>query len=263
MRQPSRRAKAQFATNVNALPRCSVPVGDGANRVTRDVEEAIATTRYRTAMTSVAAPSRSNNSPRPRLAVALSGGGTTLVNLHQRIASGSFDAEIVCVIASNDRCKGIERAERIGLPVRVLPRKTFADKHAFSEAIFAACRSAEADLLVLAGFLSLLVIPDAFANRVLNIHPSLLPKFGGKGMHGHHVHEAVIDAKETESGCTVHLADNTYDTGPVLLQRACPVLPDDTADRLGQRVFALECDAYPRAIADHWQRLQPDDRASP
>lgn len=195
----------------------------------------------------------------PRLAVALSGGGTTLLNLHDRIQQGTFDAEIACVIASNDHCNGIERAKDRGLPVHVLPRKTFADKHAFSNAVFDACRDADADLLALAGFLSLLVIPDDFESRVLNIHPSLLPKFGGKGMHGHHVHQAVIDANETTSGCTVHLADNTYDTGPVVLQKTCPVLPDDTADALAARVFELECDAYPEAIERAWARLNRAD----
>lgn len=192
---------------------------------------------------------------RPRLAVALSGGGTTLLNLHQQIQAGAFDAELACVIASNDHCKGIERAQAIDLPIQVLPRKTFADKHAFSDAVFQACREAGADLLILAGFLSLLVIPDDFENRVLNIHPALLPKFGGKGMYGHHVHEAVLADRETESGCTVHLSDNTYDTGPVLLQKTCPVRPDDTADALAQRIFELECQAYPQAIADYWHRL--------
>lgn len=194
----------------------------------------------------------------PRLAVALSGGGTTLLNLHDRIKAGTLDAEIACIIASNDHCKGIERASDRDLPVKVLPRKTYPDKHAFSDAVFAACRDAKSDLLILAGFLSLLVIPNDFANRVLNIHPSVLPKFGGKGMHGTHVHQAVLDAGENTTGCTVHLADNTYDTGPILLQKTCPVLPEDTADTLANRVFELECDAYPQAITEHWQRIQND-----
>ena len=194
----------------------------------------------------------------PRLAVALSGGGTTLLNLDDRIKAGTFSAEIACVIASNDHCKGIKRAKDRGFPVHVLPRKTYPDKHAFSDAVFAACRDAKADLLILAGFLSLLVIPEDYENRVLNIHPSLLPKFGGKGMHGHHVHEAVLSANETTSGCTVHLADNTYDTGPTLLQKTCPVLKGDTPDTLAARVFGLECDAYPQAITEHWQRIQND-----
>lgn len=206
-------------------------------------------TRYRTAM--------ANDAPHsPRLAVALSGGGTTLINLFDRIDSGALQAEIACVIASNSRCKGIERAQQRDLSVHVLPRKSYPDKHAFSDAVFDVCRDSQADLLCLAGFLSLLVIPDDYANRVLNIHPALLPKFGGKGMHGQHVHQAVLDAGETTSGCTVHLADNTYDTGPILLQQSCPVLPDDTPHSLAARVFELECDAYPQAIHEHWQHLQ-------
>ena len=195
---------------------------------------------------------------KPRLAIALSGGGTTLLNLHDRIKTGTFDAEIACVIASNTHCKGIQRAKGRGFTVHVLPRKTYPDKHAFSDDVFGACRDADADLLILAGFLSLLVIPDDYTGRVLNIHPALLPKFGGKGMYGRHVHEAVLAAGETTSGCTVHFSDNTYDTGPVLLQKTCPVLPDDTADTLADRVFALECDAYPQAITEHWQCIQND-----
>lgn len=190
-----------------------------------------------------------------RIAVALSGGGTTLLNLDERIRSGVLNAEIACVITSNNTCKGIERAKVRGMPVEVHPRKSFADKHAFSNAVFKACREAQADLVVLAGFLSLLVIPDDFEGRVLNIHPSLLPKFGGKGMHGHHVHEAVIAAGEAESGCTVHFADNTYDTGPVVLQKSCPVEPGDTPDSLAARVFELECQAYPEAIQQVWANL--------
>ncbi|MEM9348226.1 MAG: phosphoribosylglycinamide formyltransferase [Planctomycetota bacterium] len=204
----------------------------------------------------MAQPGSDTDAPRkPRLAIALSGGGTTMMNLCDCIEGGSLNAEIVCVIASNTTCKGIERAQQRGLSVQVLRRKDYSGKHAFSDELFQACRDRRADLLCLAGFLSLLVIPDDFAGRVLNIHPSLLPKFGGKGMHGHHVHQAVIDAGETESGCTVHLADNTYDTGPILLQKTCPVLPDDTADTLAGRVFELECDAYPQAITEHWQRF--------
>jgi len=192
----------------------------------------------------------------PRLAVLLSGGGTTLLNLHDRINAGSLHAQIACVVTSNNTCKGIERAKAIGLPVHVLARKQYPDKHAFSDAVFKACRDAQADLICLAGFLSLLVIPDDYEGRVLNIHPALLPKFGGQGMYGHHVHEAVLAANETTTGCTVHYSDNTYDTGPIILQKSCPVLPNDTADTLCQRVFELECDAYPQAITKVWQQLQ-------
>lgn len=229
-----------------------MPVGDGARRVVRVVGLKSLTSRYRTAMSSTSDPSHTT----PRLAVPLSGGGTTLQNLCEHIEAGQLDAKVVCVIASNHTCYGIERARSLGLPVHVLPRKDFADKHRFSASLFDRCREAKADLVCLAGFLSLLVIPDDYAGRVLNIHPSLLPKFGGKGMHGRHVHQAVIDAGETISGCTVHLADNTYDTGPTILQRTCPVEPDDTAETLADRVSDLEREAYPAAIASVWQDLQ-------
>ena len=203
--------------------------------------------RYRKPM-----PQEAPNMPRPvRLAVLISGGGTTMLNLADRIADGSLNAKIVLVLASNDAAAaiGIERARDRGLPAATLLRRDYADPAAYSAAVFGEVAESGADLVCLAGFLSLLVIPDDYAGRVLNIHPSLLPKFGGQGMHGRHVHEAVLAAGETESGCTVHLADNTYDTGPILLQRTCPVLPDDTPDTLAARVFALECEAYPEAVA--------------
>ena len=188
--------------------------------------------------------------PPLRLAVLISGGGTTLLNLCDRIDDGSLNAEVRRVVASNTgpAAVGRERARARGLDVRTLPRKAYADAASYSEAVFAAVRAADAELVCLAGFLSLLVIPDDFAGRVLNIHPSLLPKFGGKGMHGRHVHAAVLAAGETESGCTVHVADNTYDTGPVVLQERCAVRPGDTPDTLAARVFGCECVAYPAAV---------------
>jgi folate-dependent phosphoribosylglycinamide formyltransferase PurN len=100
----------------------------------------------------------------------------------------------------------------------------------------------------MAGFLQLLRIPDDFAGRVLNIHPALLPAFGGQGMYGRRVHKAVLAAGVKESGCTVHVADNEYDHGPIVLQRTVEVRPDDTPEALADRVFAAECEAYPEAI---------------
>jgi phosphoribosylglycinamide formyltransferase-1 len=114
--------------------------------------------------------------------------------------------------------------------------------------VFELCDEAGADLVVLAGWLSLLILPDRYRGRVLNIHPSLLPSFGGKGMYGHKVHQAVIDYGCKVSGCTVHFVDDTYDTGPIVLQRACAVLAADTADALAARVFEEEKVAYPEAI---------------
>jgi folate-dependent phosphoribosylglycinamide formyltransferase PurN len=130
----------------------------------------------------------------------------------------------------------------------VLPRAGRAVE-AWSDEIFAACRAARADLVVMAGFLHLVRIPADFAGRVVNIHPSLLPAFGGQGFHGMHVHRAVIERGCTVSGCTVHLVDDEYDHGRILLQKAVPVLPDDTPESLAARVFAAECHALPEAIA--------------
>jgi phosphoribosylglycinamide formyltransferase-1 len=182
------------------------------------------------------------------IAVLLSGGGTTLQNLIDRIGDGSLPARIVQVIASKPGIMGIERARNAGLPVEVIQHKAFSSTAAFSAAIFASCRLAGAELVCMAGFLQLIQIPDDFKQRVLNIHPALLPAFGGKGMYGHHVHEAVLRSGARVSGCTVHFADNEFDHGPVVLQRTAPVLDDDTPDTLAARVFEQECIAYPEAI---------------
>jgi formyltetrahydrofolate-dependent phosphoribosylglycinamide formyltransferase len=183
-----------------------------------------------------------------RLAVLISGGGTTLQNFIDRIADGRMQAEIVRVISSNPRAFGIERARAAGLPVQVIRREDFESVEAFSDAIFSGCRDAEAQLVTLGGFLKLLRIPADFAGRVMNIHPALLPAFGGKGMFGHHVHQAVLESGARVSGCTVHFVDNQYDHGPIILQRTVPVLDDDTPETLAARVFEQECEAYPEAI---------------
>ena len=187
--------------------------------------------------------------PEPiRLAVLLSGGGTTLQNLIDRIADGRLVARIVCVVSSRADAGGVERGNRAGIPTFVVERRACSSRLEFSERILGHCRDAGADLVCMAGFLQLLHIPDDFAGRVLNIHPSLLPAFGGKGYHGLHVHQAVLDAGERVTGCTVHVADNEYDRGTILVQRTCPVVEGDTPEKLQARVFAEECEAYPEAI---------------
>jgi phosphoribosylglycinamide formyltransferase-1 len=183
---------------------------------------------------------------RPRLCVLISAGGTTLQNLIDRTADGRLDAEIVGVVSSDPAAFGVTRAERAGLPVRVVERKP-ADT--FSARVFEAVRDFTPNLVILAGWLHLLVIPPDLRLKVLNIHPSLLPAFGGKGMYGHRVHEAVLAYGAKVSGCTVHFADDTYDTGPVVVQQAVPVLDGDDADTLAARVHTAECEAYPAAIA--------------
>lgn len=183
-----------------------------------------------------------------RLAVLISGGGTTMVNLAQKIRLGQLRAQIVTVISSNAQALGLQRAAEHGLPSVVIGRRESSDTGTFSKAVFEQIRQSGAELVCLAGFLSLLEIPDDFVGRVINIHPALLPAFGGEGMYGRHVHEAVLAAGCKVSGCTVHLCDQAYDTGPIVVQRACAVLEDDSPETLAKRVFEEECLAYPEAV---------------
>jgi phosphoribosylglycinamide formyltransferase-1 len=180
-----------------------------------------------------------------RLAVCISGGGSTLANLSKKIDEGVLgDARIVLVVSDRPGVKGLEIAAAHGIRTLVVPRK---DQH-MSRSIFEAIRAAETDLVVLGGFLSLLFVPDDYENRVINIHPALIPAFCGRGYYGRAVHQAAIESGVKFSGCTVHFADRSYDTGPIILQRVVPVQDDDTADSLAARVFEVECEALPEAI---------------
>lgn len=183
-----------------------------------------------------------------RLCILISGAGRSLANLHEEIEAGRLDAQIVLVISSRHSVRGLEIAKERGIPSCVVARESYKSVSTFSRALWKRIRAVNPDLVCMAGFLSLIEIPDAYLGRVLNIHPALLPKFGGKGMYGLHVHEAVIAAGETKSGCTVHIADQEYDHGPPLVQLECPVHVDDTPRSLAERVFAQERIAYPEAI---------------
>lgn len=186
--------------------------------------------------------------PSIRLAVLLSGGGTTLQNLFDHIADHRLPAQVLLVISSRIDAFGLFRAEQAGVPTAVVEAKDYASREAFSRHIFDLCRGAGAELVCLAGFLQLIHIADDFQGRVMNIHPALIPAFCGKGYYGERVHEAALAYGVKISGCTVHFADNQYDHGPIILQRPVPVLDDDTPETLAARVFAEECEAYPEAI---------------
>jgi formyltetrahydrofolate-dependent phosphoribosylglycinamide formyltransferase len=183
-----------------------------------------------------------------RLAVLISGGGTTLQNLIERIAAASLRAEIAVVVSSSARAAGLRHAQKAQIPAHVAQRKSFPGVAEFSTAIFDHCRDAKVDLVVMAGWLKLVEIPPDFNGRVVNIHPALVPLFCGKGMYGPRVHEAVLAAGMKLSGCTVHFVDNQYDHGPIIAQRAVPVLDSDTSTSLAARVFAAECELYPQVI---------------
>ncbi|HYG77944.1 MAG TPA: phosphoribosylglycinamide formyltransferase [Planctomycetota bacterium] len=193
--------------------------------------------------------------PKLRLAVLLSGSGTTLENLFEQQAAGRLSTEIVVVVSSRADAFGLERARRRDVPAVVIEKKKYKDAHAFSSRIFEAIAPYKPDLVVLAGFMSLLKIPEAYKNKVINVHPALLPAFGGKGFYGHHVHEAVLKHGCKITGCTVHYVDDQYDQGPIIAQKAVPVLPDDTPDTLAARVQAAEREIYPEAIQQIVQKF--------
>ena len=184
------------------------------------------------------------------LAVLLSGTGRTLDHLLRVIAAGELDAWVGVVVSSAPQVRGLAVAETAGLPHRTLQRGNFASDASYSEAIYAALAPYRPDLILLAGFLRRLVVPPKLAGRILNIHPALLPETpaAGRGYYGERVHAAVLASGATESGATVHVVDGGYDTGPVVLRATVPVLPDDTPETLGARVFAAECELYPEAI---------------
>lgn len=172
------------------------------------------------------------------------GRGSNMAAIHEACRSGRLKAEVALVAAPSADAPALHRAREAGLAVRAIPYDTPDFGAALADA-FGGC-----DVLCLAGYLRL-VPPEvlrAFPDRVLNIHPALLPKFGGKGMYGLRVHQAVIEAGESESGCTVHLVNERYDEGRTLVQRRVPVLPGDTAETLAARVLEQEHLAYPEAI---------------
>jgi formyltetrahydrofolate-dependent phosphoribosylglycinamide formyltransferase len=185
---------------------------------------------------------------RLQVAVLLSGTGRTLENLLALRAAGELEIDIPIVISSRHGVRGLEVAEAAGIAAHVVSRREYPTPGQMSARVRELLAPHDIDLILLAGFLSQLEILPEWEGRMLNIHPSLLPLFGGRGLYGSRVHEAVLAAGVTETGCTVHLVNAEYDAGPIVLQRSIPVCDDDTPETLGARVFALECELYPEAI---------------
>ena len=191
----------------------------------------------------------SGQSNRPlRLGVLISGGGTTLKNLIDKSAAGEINVEFAVVISSNSDAAGLRFARDAGIEWQAIEQRKSSSTQAYSDCIFNIARERQVDLVVMAGFLKHVLIPSDFENRVMNIHPSLIPAYCGRGYYGHHVHEAVLKANEKITGCTVHFVDNEYDHGPIILQRQVEVQAQDTTETLAARVFSTECEAYPTAI---------------
>ncbi len=190
-----------------------------------------------------------------RLGVLVSGGGRTMVNLAHRVDDGTLPATVAVVISSRAGAPAVALAARHDFETRVAVRRDHESEAALHDAITSWLVEHEVGLVCLCGYVRWFRIDEPFVNRVMNIHPALLPNFGGKGMFGPIVHRAVLDSGEGVSGCTVHFVDNQYDHGPIILQRTCPVLPGDDEHSLAARVFEQECLAYPDAI-----RLFAEDR---
>lgn len=182
------------------------------------------------------------------LAVLLSGTGRTLQNLIDKIENGLLDAKIEVVVSSNAGAYGLQRAKKYGIPTVLVEKTKYKDVKGFSNEITTQLDKYNVDLVIMAGFNCLYRIPNKYMGRVMNIHPALIPSFSGKNYWGEKVHKAVIDSGVKVSGCTVHFADNTYDNGPIILQRVVPVVNGDTPESLAKRVFSEECQAYPEAI---------------
>lgn len=178
-----------------------------------------------------------------KISVLVSGGGTNLQAVMDSIEAGRIKgAELACIISGNPQAYALERGKKHGIKTVVIDKGQYPVMSERTAAIINVLKEEKTDLVVLAGYMSVLEpqLVQAFKDRIINIHPSLIPKYCGKGFYGHHVHEAVIAAGETESGATVHLVDEGVDTGPILIQRKVPVLEDDTAETLGARVLEVE-----------------------
>ena len=184
---------------------------------------------------------------RLRIAVLLSGSGTSLENLFEHIDRG-LPAEVVCVLASKKSAFGLERAARRDVPAIAVPRREHADVAAFNDALHDVLARYDPDLVCLLGFLSPFELRGRYEGRALNVHPALIPAFSGQGFYGHHVHEAVLAKGVKLTGATVHFVSEGYDEGPILLQGAVPVEDDDSVESLAARVQALERELVPEAI---------------
>jgi phosphoribosylglycinamide formyltransferase-1 len=186
------------------------------------------------------------------IAVLASGGGSNLQSIIDSTGKGILKgiAKVVLVVSNNSDSYALERAKNKNIKAVCLERKNFSGEESFNGAILKELQEEKTDIICLAGYLRIIgqEVVERYRSRILNIHPSLLPKFGGKGMYGHYVHEAVIRSGETKSGATVHLVDENYDTGKIIMQQEVKVLDCDVPDDVAKRVLAVEHKIYPEAI---------------
>lgn len=193
-----------------------------------------------------------------RLAVFISGRGTNLEAILNAINTGSLDAEVVLIASNNADAGGLRIAEDNDIPVIITDRNTFSDGTEFAEYILNALNNHQVELIVLAGYLRKMppAVVRVFHNRIVNIHPALLPKFGGKGMFGLNVHSAVIDAGEIETGVTIHYVNEIYDGGDIIAQRKISVMHNDTPETLAARVLQVEHKFYPEVLQQLVEKIR-------
>jgi len=186
------------------------------------------------------------------IAVFVSGGGTDLQSIIDAVQEGSLKVNISLVIGSKPGIYALERAKSAGIPVHVFCKNDYENLSTMYESVISLLKLSKIDYIVLAGYLSILSpnIINAFEGRIINVHPALLPKFGGKGYYGMHVHEAVIASGEKISGATIHYVDEGTDTGKIISQGIVPVFPDDTPETLQKRVLELEHKLLPQTLAE-------------
>lgn len=180
-----------------------------------------------------------------RIAIFASGSGSNAENIHQYFATNN-EVEVVAILTNNSNAKVIERANRLNIDSKVFDRTSFYNTSEIVDYL----KAKQIDLVILAGFLWM--IPEnlikAFPNKIINIHPALLPKYGGKGMYGDNVHKAVIENKEAESGITIHFVNEKYDEGKIIFQAKCTILPTDNYEDLANKIHALEYEHFPKVI---------------
>ena len=192
-----------------------------------------------------------------RLAVFISGSGTNLQSIIDRCADGTIPAEVALVVSSDPEAYGLVRAEKAGIERAVYRRKDFPDGQVADDYLCGLLDRHQIDIIALAGYLKMVApeIISRYRGRIVNIHPGLLPKYGGKGMYGHFVHEAVVKAREKETGVTIHIVDEIYDHGTILACEKIPVFPEDTPDELAQRVLKVEHTLYPRVLKELSEKI--------
>ena len=201
-----------------------------------------------------------NHLSKKNIIIFASGNGSNFKNIHQKVKADEINGTIKLLVSNNGKSGAIEYAVNEKIPIFIHNRNLYPDPDEYSQALVKALKEKNAELLLLAGYMKKIPqkVVDKYLGRILNIHPSLLPKFGGKGFYGIKVHEAVINSKEQQTGITIHLVDHDYDTGNIIYQEKIDVLRTDSPVSLGKRVLELEHKNYPKVISHFCEKYKKE-----